>query len=83
MEDSKQDRLIYRIGNMTPLETARNRDVGNGSYATKREVYRQSAFQITQDVAERYEVWDEKKLESRQQSLARVATGIWKIDFGG
>ena len=39
IEESKQDRLIYRIGNMTPLETKRNRDLGNEDYAAKRQAY--------------------------------------------
>ncbi|MGG7056176.1 DUF262 domain-containing protein [Nitrosomonas sp. ANs5] len=83
IEESKQDRLIYRIGNMTLLEASRNRDLGNGDYATKRQVYRQSVFKTTQAVAENYDNWDEQKIESRQKQLALVAAGIWKIDFGG
>ena len=83
IEESKQDRLIYRIGNMTPLETSRNRDLGNGDYPTKRQVFRQSVFQITKAVPEHYETWDEQKIESRQKQLANVAAGIWKIEFGG
>ena len=80
MEEAKQDRLIYRLGNMTPLETNRNRALGNGDYAAKRLVYQQSAFQITNAVAEHYDIWDEQKIEARQKQLATVASGIWKID---
>lgn len=80
IEESKQERLIYRLGNMTPLETNRNRSLGNGDYASKRLVYQQSAFQITHAVAEHYDCWDEQKIESRQKQLATVASGIWKID---
>jgi hypothetical protein len=83
IEEAKQDRLIYRIGNMTPLEASRNRDLGNGDYASKRAVYAQSSFQVTKAVAEHYEVWDETKMEARQKQLANVAAGIWKIEFGG
>lgn len=82
IEEAKQDRLIYRIGNMTPLETSRNRDIGNGSYATKRSIYEQSCFQITRAVAEHYETWDEQKIESRQKQMAGIAAGIWKVEFG-
>lgn len=82
IEESKQDRLIYRIGNMTPLETSRNRDLGNGDYPSKRQVFEQSVFQITQAIAKHYETWEEQKIESRQKQLANIAAGIWKIEFG-
>ena len=83
IQEAKQDQLIYRIGNMTPLETSKNREVGNGDYASKRSVYEKSAFQITTAVAKHYETWNEQKIESRQKQLALMAAGIWKIDFGG
>jgi len=83
IEEAKQDRLIYRIGNMTPLETSLNRDLGNLAYPEKRQVYQQSVFQTTKAVAEHYDTWDEHKIEARQKQLANIASGIWKIDFGG
>lgn len=82
IEEAKQDRLIYRIGNLTPLEAGPNRDVGNGAYSAKREVYKKSDFQITRAVDEHYDEWTEQKIEARQKQLAKVAAGIWKIDFG-
>jgi len=81
IEEPKQDRLIYRIGNMTPLETKRNRELGNGDYASKRAVYEKSDFQITRAIAEHYEAWDEQKIEARQKQLAKLAASLWRIDF--
>jgi hypothetical protein len=68
---------------MTPLETSRNRDLGNADYSTKRQVFQQSTFQITRAVSEHYETWDETKIEARQKQLTNIAAGIWKIEFGG
>ena len=68
---------------MTPLETNRNRDVGNSDYTTKRRVFQESNFLLTRAVAEHYDTWDEAKIESRQKKLAQMAAGIWKIEFGG
>lgn len=81
IEESKQDRLIYRLGNMTPLETTINRTVGNQVYEQKRAAYADSDFQITRAVAEHYDEWNEAKITARQTRLAKAATAIWRIDF--
>ena len=66
---------------MSPLETSRNREIGNGNYALKREVYQHSDFEMTKAIAKHNDTWDPQKIESRQQQLAKVANNIWRIDF--
>ncbi len=81
IEESIQERLIYRLGNLTPLESKPNKRLGNGSYGTKQLVYRKSVFSITRAIAENYDEWNENKIVARQQRLADVASALWKIDF--
>ena len=81
IEESIQERLIYRIGNMTLLETAKNHGIGNEGYSVKQGAYSASQVQITHAITEHYESWDEQKIESRQKQLAKHAAAIWKIDI--
>ncbi len=81
VEDAKLDRLVYRLGNMTILETTRNRELGNAGYSQKRAAYEQSDIAITNKIALHYDSWDEQKIEVRQGKLADIAAGIWKLDI--
>ena len=81
IEEFKESRMIYRIGNMTLLEEKENRDIGNKGYDTKRKAYGNSTVKTTQAVAKRYDTWDEGTIDSRQEHMADAACGIWKINF--
>ncbi len=81
IDEAKQDRLIYRLANMTPMEVAANRKIGNQSFEQKCEAFAGSGFKITRAIPEHYEVWGEKEIEKRQIQLAKLATSIWRLDF--
>lgn len=76
--------FAFRLGNMTLLEAGKNKDLGNVDYAAKREVYLESAFLITRELAERNAEWTPERIESRQRWMANQATSLWRIDqFAG
>lgn len=77
--DDQTDRCVYRIGNMTPLEAAANRDIGNTAYEEERTVYQESGFEITRGVAGEHLEWNPDRIASRQQWLANQAVAIWRI----
>lgn len=77
--DTQIEEMVYRLGNLTPLESHLNRQVGNQPYLIKRESYQQSAYKLTQDVLA--EEWTPHTLSTRQRHLAQRATHIWKSDF--
>ena len=81
IEEARQERLIYRLGNMTPLEATPNRDIGNLGYVSKQAIYAASGFQMTRKIIEHYPDWTETAIDSRQQQMAKVASQIWRIDF--
>ena len=71
-----------RIGNMTLLESAVNRDVGNAPYPVKRAAYEGSVYALTREVAEMApEEWTFAFMENRQRHLAQRATQVWRSDF--
>ncbi|MEM9155520.1 MAG: DUF262 domain-containing protein [Cyanobacteria bacterium P01_F01_bin.33] len=77
--DIQIEGMLYRIGNMTPLEPKLNRQVGNEPYSSKQEAYQKSVYHLTQNILA--EEWTFDTLASRQQQLAQRATCIWKSDF--
>ena len=73
---------VYRLGNLTLLELSLNRRVGNEDYPRKVQVYGQSHYVLTRDVAETApERWTPELLEARQRRLAARARHLWRADF--
>jgi len=77
--DLEIEELVYRIGNLTPLEPHLNRQVGNELYGIKGKAYQQSVYQLTQNILA--EEWTPNTLNRRQRQLAQRAVQIWKSDF--
>ncbi|MEM9004715.1 MAG: DUF262 domain-containing protein [Cyanobacteria bacterium P01_F01_bin.86] len=77
--DSQIEEMVYRIGNLTPLEPNLNRQVGNESYSTKQEAYQQSVYGLTRSISA--EDWVADTLATRQRQLAKRAVHIWRSDF--
>ena len=73
------DEAIYRIGNMTPLEQPLNAKIGTEPYEEKKQVYQQSAYQITKDV--QAEEWNMSSIVRRQENMAERAVQIWKVNY--
>ncbi len=77
--DAQVEEMVYRIGNLTPLEPAINRQVGNETFLVKRENYQHSLYKLTQRIVA--EEWTPNTIATRQQHLARRAVHIWRCDF--
>lgn len=73
---------VYRLGNLTPLEPSRNREVGSAPYPEKVPVYETSAYALTRNAAQLApERWTPAHVEKRQALLARRAVHVWRLDY--
>jgi hypothetical protein len=78
----KQDSFIYRLGNLTLLETKKNKALGNKDYQAKCSVYKTSNYVLTKKIAvDSPNEWSPAQLENRQQALAKQAAQIWRSNF--
>lgn len=73
------DSFVYRLGNMTLLESGKNKKLGNADYAAKREIYARSKFHLTRGLAEHNADWTPQRLDDRQEWMAKQATTIWSL----
>ena len=72
----------YRLGNLTLLESAANRRVGNAGYRDKLEAYRQSTYAISRQIPQMApEEWTPELVNERQIRLAARAVHLWRSDF--
>jgi hypothetical protein len=69
----------YRLGNYTLLEASKNRLIARKSYDDKKEVYAQSAYELSKLIT--WQEWNKESLFSRQEALAKQAVHIWKLDY--
>lgn len=73
----EQENYIYRLGNLTLLESAKNNDCGTKPFEEKQEVYHKSQYEMTKQMD--YPEWTASQVRSRQEKLAKMATSVWRI----
>ncbi|MBP0000245.1 MAG: HNH endonuclease [Cyanobacteria bacterium SID2] len=71
---------IYRLGNMTLLDSSTNRKIGNRSFPDKCKVFSKSKLEITKEVSEA-SIWSPKQIEERQEKMSRAAYQIWRLGY--
>ena len=65
-----------RIGNQVLLSSKKNSELGNQSFAAKREVLLASEFLLTKQVGEKSS-WGPTEIDQRQNALAEMAVSVW------
>ena len=76
----QQDESIFRLGNLTLLESGKNKDAGTKSMEEKIKIYETSQYQLTK-VKSIYDEWKPATLQKRANELAKIAKTVWKINY--
>jgi len=69
---------VWHIGNLTLLEPALNRDVGNADFKTKKEIYSKSQITITNEITS-FAQWDPAAVKKRALNLVKIVEQVWRI----
>jgi len=77
--DEQIEQFVYRLGNMTLLDSSENRNIGQQEYIPKRPIYANSVIGITKKIAEENNEWTVSRIAERQNWMAKQATAIWRI----
>ena len=81
-EQARWDTSVYLLGNLTLLESAANRRIGNAAYLDKVSAYTGSNYAISKEIPRMApEEWTPELLEARQSRLAARAVHLWRVDF--
>jgi hypothetical protein len=67
-----------RIGNLALMQADKNNKIGNLKFSDKKEIYKQSTFLLTSQIAE-LDKWDADAIDNRQKKMADLAVKTWAI----
>ena len=82
LEDTEIERAKDRLGNLSLLTKKENEDCKNLAYLQKLEIYNSSKYKSSNTILEHYpSEWNESKIASRQDAMAKKAISIWQIDW--
>lgn len=71
---------IFRLGNLTLLESSKNKEADRKNFEEKSNIYLASNFHITKEHIN-YSIWNVSSISSRQTDMANKAATIWKINY--
>jgi hypothetical protein len=77
-DEEKVRSYSKRIGNMTLLLAKSNSDLRSSDFAMKKEVYKDSPYELTRQIAGESD-WNEEQIAARQRVLAELAVKAWPL----
>lgn len=78
-KDVNADDYIYRIGNLTLLNTKVNRDATNASFSEKQRIALTCSNLAINLQFRTLSKWGDQEIEQRSTQLAKIALEVWKL----
>jgi hypothetical protein len=75
---ANHDEIVDRLGNLTLLKQRLNAAAKSGTFASKKETYKNSDLFITRELGD-LKTWDLAAINKRQEELAKIAIKIWSF----
>jgi hypothetical protein len=75
----KLEPLTWHIGNLTIFGKRANKKVENFEYPIKQPKYAQSQVKMTNQIAAKYNKWDETTIADRAKELAGLVVQVWNF----
>jgi len=79
MTEGEFTQVRDRLGNLTLLESGKNASIGANPFENKCDVYSNSKYNMTNAIAEDYDVWSGETIDDRTKELAQACVNIWSL----
>ncbi len=76
----KLEPLTWHIGNLTIFGKRANRKAANAEFLDKKIRYAQSKVEMTNQIANSYNEWDDATIKTRAAQLAKLVVQVWRFD---
>ncbi|MCX5991108.1 MAG: HNH endonuclease family protein [Chloroflexi bacterium] len=76
--DDDVTNYVNRLGNLALMQTSKNSNLRSADFATKKQVYADSPYVLTSQIAE-LEDWTPGAITSRQSKMAELSVKTWPI----
>lgn len=72
---------LNSIGNLTLLEPGLNREAMNKPFKEKLKIYERSQYELTKEIASRWNEFGLNEIRIRQREFIDLATSIWRSEY--
>jgi uncharacterized protein with ParB-like and HNH nuclease domain len=73
------EKYIWKLGNLTLLESGDNQSLSNSAYSTKSARYLKSEYALTKRIPREFDYWSPKIILNRTVNLSKIMEQIWPI----